>query len=218
MSGSDENMKSAGKAAEQEADMAKNRVDGPDEQPEPDVQSASDAKSQEESGGPDRIAALEAEVADLRDQALRARAEVENVLRRTAREKQDASAYAVSGFARDLLAVSDNLRRALDALPDEARADSKVKAFFDGVEMTERELLNTFERHGIRKIDPRGEKFDHNFHQAMAEVEVEGHAPGTVVDVYQAGYVLRERLLRPAMVTVAKNNTEKPAERVDSSV
>ncbi len=218
MSGSDEDMKAAGKIAEQETDMAKNREQDSDERPDQDAHTASEDQPQAAAGGLDRVAELEAEIEVLRDQALRARAEVENVLRRTAREKQDASAYAVSGFARDLLAVSDNLRRALDALPDEARADGKVKAFFDGVEMTERELLNTFERHGIRRIDPKGEKFDHNFHQAMAEVEADGQTPGTVVDVYQAGYVLRDRLLRPAMVTVAKNNTEKSAERVDSTV
>ncbi len=218
MSGLDEDMKAAGKGAGQETDMTESREQKSGGKPDSDAHATSEDKARTTAADSDRIAELEAEIDSLRDQALRARAEVENVLRRTMREKQDASAYAVSGYARDLLAVSDNLRRALDALPDEARQDSKVKAFFDGVEMTERELLNTFERHGIRQIDPKGEKFDHNFHQAMAEIETDAQAPGTVVDVYQAGYVLRDRLLRPAMVTVARNKKEKSAEHVDSTV
>ncbi|WP_150004509.1 nucleotide exchange factor GrpE [Iodidimonas muriae] len=178
------------------------------------------AQDHPQQGGTDekaRIEALEAEIETLRDSTMRARAEVENVLRRTAKEKQDASAYAISGFARDLLAVSDNLRRTLDALPASAREDGTLKVFVDGVELTERELLSSFERHGIKRIDPKGEKFDHNFHQAMAEVETDAQAPGTVVDVYQAGYVIRDRLLRPAMVTVAKAGTPKAAQGVDTT-
>ncbi|GEQ97469.1 hypothetical protein JCM17844_11060 [Iodidimonas gelatinilytica] len=187
---------------------------------EADGKAGDAAQDQSQQGGADekaRIAALEAEVETLRDAAMRARAEVENVLRRTAKEKQDASAYAISSFARDLLAVSDNLRRTLDALPASAREDGTLKVFVDGVEMTERDLLSSFERHGIKRIDPKGEKFDHNFHQAMAEVETDAQAPGTVVDVYQAGYVIRDRLLRPAMVTVAKAGTSKAAQGVDTT-
>ncbi len=164
-----------------------------------------------------RISELEGEIEHLRDQALRAHAEVENVLRRTEREKKDIAAYGIAAFARDLLAVADNLRRALEAVPEEMRADPRLKAFVEGVEMTERELLAAFERHGIRKIVPAGEKFDHNLHQAMAEVETADQPAGTVVDVYQAGYVLKDRLLRPAMVTVARGGGAKAEpERVDT--
>lgn len=179
--------------------------------PDPSQEAAADGVSSQDS----RIESLEAELAALRDQALRARAEVENVLRRTEREKQDIAAYAISGFARDLLSVSDNLRRTLDALPDALRGDGAVKIFVDGVEMTERDILAAFQRHGIEKITPKGERFDHNFHQAMAEVESD-QPPGTVVDVYQPGYVLKGRLLRPAMVTVAKA-AGKAEGRIDTS-
>lgn len=164
------------------------------------------------------IAELEAQLRDSREQVLRARAEVENVLKRAERDRRDIAAYAVAGFARDLLAVSDNLRRALEALPEDARAAELTRAFVEGIEMTERDLLAAFERHGIRKLVPVGEKFDHNLHQAMAEVEAD-HPAGTVVDVYQPGYVLKERLLRPAMVTVARAAPSgEPAESVDTTV
>jgi len=155
-----------------------------------------------------RVRELEREAAELRDQVLRARAEVENVLRRTQREKQDISAYAISDFARSLLVVADNLRRALEAVPEEARGEQHMKALIEGVEMTERELLSALEKQGIRKIEPRGERFDHNYHQAMAQVDAPDQAPGTVVDVFQPGYVIKDRLLRPAMVTVAKKQAE----------
>lgn len=156
----------------------------------------------------DPVAALTEEVATLKDQVLRARAETENVRRRADRDRADASAYAVTGFARDMLTVSDNLRRALDAMPDDVAAD--MKAFVEGVEMTERELLNTMERYGIKKVEPEvGEKFDHKFHQAMFEVPTPDHAPGSVMQVVAAGYVIKDRLLRPAMVGVAKGEEKK---------
>ena len=155
----------------------------------------------------DPIAALQEEVAALKDQLLRARAETENVRRRADRDRQDASAYAVTGFARDMLSVSDNLRRALDAMPDDV-AD-EMKAFVEGVEMTERELLNTMERYGIKKVEPEvGEKFDHKFHQAMFEVPTADYAPGSVMQVVATGYVIKDRLLRPAMVGVAKGEAK----------
>ncbi|GAK34793.1 protein GrpE [alpha proteobacterium Q-1] len=207
MSGSDEMNRHPTDETRDEAQKPQAGPDSSNPSPESGAEAKAKADAADEKGAstpPDRIGALEAEIETLRDQAMRARAEVENILRRTAREKQETSAYAVSGLARDLLSVPDNLRRALEALPAEARQDKLIKTFVDGVEMTERELLNAFERHGIRRIEPRGEKFDHNFHQAMAEVESHSQAPGTVVDVYQAGYVIRDRLLRPAMVTVAK--------------
>lgn len=156
----------------------------------------------------DPVAALQEEVAMLKDQVLRARAETENVRRRADRDRADASAYAVTGFARDMLTVSDNLRRALDSMPDDTADD--MKAFVEGVEMTERELLNTMERYGIKKVEPEvGEKFDHKFHQAMFEVPTPDHAPGSVMQVVAAGYVIKDRLLRPAMVGVAKSEEKK---------
>ena len=154
------------------------------------------------------VAELQSEVAVLKDQLLRARAETENVRRRAEKDKQDASAYAVTGFARDMLNVSDNLRRALDSQPEDISDD--LKAFVEGVEMTERELLNTMERYGIKKVEPEvGEKFDHKFHQAMFEVPTEEQAPGAVMQVVAPGYVIKDRLLRPAMVGVAKGAEKK---------
>ncbi|MFP6744042.1 MAG: nucleotide exchange factor GrpE, partial [Alphaproteobacteria bacterium] len=152
----------------------------------------------------DEVERLADEVAELNDKLLRAVAETENLRRRTTREREETSKYAVTGFARDLLSVADNLRRALDSLSDEIRGDEALGGLISGVEMTERELLNAFERHGIKCIDPEGEKFDHNFHQAMFEVESTGQPAGTIVQVMEPGYVIAERLLRPAMVGIAK--------------
>lgn len=147
---------------------------------------------------------LEARVKELNDRLLRAIAEAENTRRRAEREVQDARAYAVTGFARELLSVSDNFQRALKALPGDARDKDEFKPFIEGVELTGRELANIFERHGIKMINPKGQAFDHNLHQAMFEVETAEHPPGTVVEVIQEGYTIRDRLLRPAMVGVAK--------------
>ncbi|HYM71350.1 MAG TPA: nucleotide exchange factor GrpE [Stellaceae bacterium] len=154
----------------------------------------------------ERIAALEAELAEGQDKLLRALAEVENVRRRAQRERVDGEKYAVSGFARDLLSVADNLRRALDSLPEAEAKDDRTKNLLAGVAATERELLAVFERNGLKRIDALGERFDHNFHQAVFEAENTGRPAGTVVEVLQPGYLLHERLLRPAMVGVAKGN------------
>jgi len=159
----------------------------------------------------------EAQVADLKDKLLRQIAESENVRKRAERQVSEAASYAISNFAREMLAVSDNLRRALDTLGEDAAQNDDIKAFLEGVEMTERELLNIFERVGIEKIVPVGEKFDHNFHQAMFEIEHTDAAPGTIMQVIQPGYVLKERLLRPAMVGVAKA-AKKDSESVDETV
>ena len=150
---------------------------------------------------------------ELKDRALRAAAEMENLRRRTARDVHDARAYAIAAFARDMLSVSDNLRRAMEAIPAEAKAsgDAGFTALIDGVEITERGMLSTLERHGVKKLDPQGEKFDPNFHQAMFEVQDPTVAPGTVVQVVQSGYSIGERVLRPAMVGVAKGGTKQEA-------
>lgn len=142
---------------------------------------------------------------ELKDRALRAAAEMENLRRRTARDVQDARAYAVSNFARDMLSVSDNLRRALEAIPAEAKAaaDAGLKALAEGVEMTERAMLAALERHGVKKLAPEGEKFDPNFHQAMFEIPNPGVPANTVLQVVQPGYSIGDRVLRPTMVGVS---------------
>jgi molecular chaperone GrpE len=156
----------------------------------------------------ERLAGVEAELADTRDRLLRALAETENVRRRFQREREDTQKYAISGFAKDLLSAADNLRRALDAMPEAEVTDSRTRSLLDGVAATERELLAAFERHGLTRIDPMGERFDHNFHQAIFEAERPELPAGTVVEVLQPGYVLHDRLLRPAMVGVAKGGAK----------
>ena len=152
----------------------------------------------------ERIAALEAELAEGQDKLLRALAETENVRRRAQRERQDAEKYGISRFAEGLLSVADNLRRALDSLPERDAKDDRTRGLLEGVAATERELLAAFERNGLKRIDAMGERFDHNFHQAVFEAENTGRPAGTIVEVLQPGYVLHDRLLRPAMVGVAK--------------
>jgi molecular chaperone GrpE len=165
-----------------------------------------------EAGSADnRLTALEAELAEQKDRLLRALAETENVRRRAQREREDASKYAVTAFAKDLLSAADNLRRALDSLPEAEVKDERTRSLLAGVAATERELLSVFERHGIRRIDPKGDPFDHNFHQAIFEAEREDQPSGTVVEVLQPGYVLHDRLLRPAMVGVAKGGPKPVA-------
>jgi molecular chaperone GrpE len=152
----------------------------------------------------ERLVALEAELADAQDKLLRALAETENTRRRAQRERADAEKYGIGRFAEGLLSVADNLRRALDSLPESEVKDDRMRGLLEGVAATERELLAAFERHGLKRVDPKGERFDHNFHQAVFEIENTGRPAGTVVEVLQPGYVLHDRLLRPAMVGVAK--------------
>jgi molecular chaperone GrpE len=156
-------------------------------------------------------AALEA-AAEFKDKLLRTLAEMENLRKRTEREVAEARQYAIANFSRDVLAVADNMHRALEAIDEELRqsADTKMKSLVEGVELTERELMKVLERNGVKKFSPLGEKFDPNLHQAMYEVPDGDAAPGTVAQVIQAGYMLGERVLRPALVAVAKAN-RKPA-------
>ncbi len=165
-----------------------------------------------------RIAELEEQVAQLKDQALRALADSENLRRRTDREKEQWRKYASADLAKDLFNAVDNLRRALDAAPAERDGlDDTVKNLIVGVEMTEKDVLTAFEKNHIKRIDPMGEKFDYNLHQAMFEVEDASKAPGTVVQVLAPGYVLHDRLLRAAMVGVAKGGKPDDHERVDTT-
>jgi len=170
-----------------------------DAEEEVEVEAAGEPATPEE-----RIAALETELAEAQDRLLRALAETENTRRRAQRERADAEKYSIGRFAEGLLSVADNLRRALDSLPESEAKDDRTRSLLAGVAATERELLAAFERHNLKRIDPMGEKFDHNFHQAVFEAENTGRPAGTIVEVLQPGYVLHDRLLRPAMVGVAK--------------
>ena len=159
--------------------------------------------SEVESGAPnlaDEVVRLNDELAALRDRLLRATAETENVRRRLEREKTDASTYAMTGFARDLLGVADNLARAVAALPDDVAGFDAVKT---GITATERELTTVLGRHGITRVASDG-RLDPNRHQAMLEVESDAHEPGAIVAELQPGYTIKDRLLRPALVSVAK--------------
>ena len=170
--------------------------------------------------GLDPVEALIAERDSLKDQLLRALADVENMRRRTEREMETARKYGHTGFSRDLVGAIDNLARAVEAAPkgEEAPSAEAIDGLVTGIEMSWQEIQTTMERHGIRRISPKGEKFDYNFHQAMFEMPSADLAPGTVVEVVQHGYVLHDRLLRPAMVGVSKaaepqENSEDGAEK-----
>jgi molecular chaperone GrpE len=169
--------------------------------------------SQPVGGEPDPIELLTIENGELKDKYLRLAAEMDNLRRRTEREVKDAKVYSAASFARDMLSVSDNLRRAIDAIPAEARAggDAGFLALVEGVEMTERSMLSTLERHGVKKIEPNGQKFDPNFHQAMFEVPNADIPANTVIQVVQDGYVIGDRVLRPAMVGVSKGGPKADA-------
>jgi molecular chaperone GrpE len=162
------------------------------------------------------IETLSKENADYKDRLLRTLAEMENLRRRTEREIADSRAYGISAFARDILAVADNMDRALGALDNELRekADAGTKALLDGVELTERELLKVLEKHGVKKFEPLGEKFDPNLHQAMYEVPDPSRPAGTIAQVVQPGYMIGERMLRPALVGIAKGGPKLAAEPV----
>lgn len=182
-----------------------------------DTAPAGDATAPEAASLEAMLAEKDQQVADLTDRLVRQVAEMDNMRKRLEKEKQDASAYAVSSFARDLLAVADNLGRALSAIPNTAREDTAINTLIVGVEMTEKELIAVMGRNGIVRQEAKGLKFDPNVHQAMAEVETTAQEPGTVVDVFQPAYTIKDRLLRPAMVTVAKAPAgEEPAARVDT--
>lgn len=166
---------------------------------------ANDAGAAGERSVHDVIAALQAEAADFKDKWIRAHAEIENVRKRLEKEKEETAKYAVTRLARDIVNVGDNFQRAIAAVPaGAAEQDAALKAFLEGVTMTERELLNVLERYGIRQIQPQNEPFNPHMHQAVMEMERADIAAGTVVQVFQAGYTIEDRVLRPAMVAVAR--------------
>ncbi|PHR63188.1 MAG: nucleotide exchange factor GrpE [Robiginitomaculum sp.] len=153
----------------------------------------------------DSIVRLEADLAESRDRILRLAAELENVRKRSERAEQDARKYGVSRFAEDMLSVADNLYRALETVPAEARLDAsdRMTQLVEGVDMTQKSLQTALERHGIKRINPKGEKFDHNLHQAIAQIPSTEHPNGTVAEVVQHGYTIGDRVLRAAMVAVS---------------
>ncbi len=181
-------------------------IDDKDQMPEAANDAAPVDDGMDIPAGPDQeLVAAKQEAAHLKDQLLRALAEAENVRRRAQREREDAAKYAIANFARDVLQVSDNLHRALEAIPAAAlAADEALRNLHEGVSATERQLDAALERHQVKRIWPMGEKFDANLHQAMFEVPTAEQAPGTVVQVMQAGHLIHDRLLRPALVGVAK--------------
>jgi molecular chaperone GrpE len=160
----------------------------------------------------DPVAQARREAAEYKDKLLRTLAEMENLRRRTEREVTDARVYGIASFAREVLAVADNMHRALEAIGPQLRehADAKVKALIEGVELTERELMKALEKGGVKKFSPQGAKFDPNVHQAMFEMENAEVPPGHVAQVIQAGYMIGERVLRPALVAVAKAPKGQP--------
>ncbi len=201
----------ADSGAEEEESTGTVRSDAPEDE---------DRNSEEAAPEIARLNEIESELGTAKENLLRALAETENLRKRAERERQDVSKYAVTGFAREMLPVADNLRRALESVPQELRDDERIATLIEGITLTERELLAAFDRHQIRAVDPLGEKFDHNFHQAMFEVPSDDKPPGTVVKVVQTGYVIVDRLLRPALVGVAAAPKEAapqpPGQHIDT--
>ena len=179
---------------------------------DPTARQGEDAVAESENGQgaaesqPDPLAEAKREAADYKDRLLRTLAEMENLRKRTEREVADARLYGIASFAREVLAVADNMHRALATIGPELRAqgDAQVTALIEGVELTERELLKALEKSGVKKFSPQGEKFDPNVHQAMYEMETTEGPPGYVAQVIQAGYMIGDRVLRPALVAVSK--------------
>lgn len=197
----------------------------------PEAQPGSEAPKTDQAGGTveqetsrpavsEDVAQLKSEVADLKDRLLRAHAEMDNVRKRLEREKAEQAKFAITKFARDIVAVGDNVQRAIDAVPPRmVEQDTTLKSFFEGVTMIERELLSVLSRHGITRLDPKGEPFNPHHHQAVVEVPSEDVPAGSVTQVFQSGYMIEERVLRPAMVAVSKGGAKPapPTEAADAS-
>ncbi len=184
---------------------------------EAEEQAAADAAGEDADAG---TGAVEAEIVDLKDKLLRALAEMENLRRRSQKEREDALKYASANFARDMLSVADNLRRAIESIPEDGDPDgAALVGFIEGIALTEKELLSALERHKIKKIDPMGEKFDPQLHEALFEIPTNDAASGTVMQVMESGYTIHDRLLRPAKVGIAKAAPADmgPGEQVDTT-
>jgi len=187
----------------------------PQKQEQPDIEIQA-AEEQADAGNDSaaKIAELEKQLAEMKDRALREMADAENTRKRAQKEREDTAKYAVGNFAREMLAVADNFRRALDAMPADV-AEPAVKNLITGIDATERQLQAVLERFGIRKIEPLGQNFDPNFHQVMVEIDSPDKPAGTIVQVLQPGYMIHDRLLREALVAVAKGGA--PTKPVDTS-
>ncbi|MEM7679955.1 MAG: nucleotide exchange factor GrpE [Pseudomonadota bacterium] len=171
-----------------------------------------DAQADPEMDYPRVVEALRTELDQTKDQAMRALAEAENARRRAQKDREEASKFAVSSFAKDLLSIADNLRRAIDAVPDDLKEDVRVENLIGGIEATERELLKTFEKNNIEKVEPvTGQAFDPNFHEVMFEAPGTGQPAGSIIEVIEVGYILNGRILRPARVGVAKDEGQAGA-------
>ena len=182
-----------------------------------DVGSEASSEAKASPASEEIIAQLQAEIVDLKDRVLRAHAEADNMRKRAEREKEDTAKYAITRFARDIVGLTDNFRRAIGAIPaGAAEQDPALKSFLDGVTMIEREFLNVLERHAIKQISPLGEIFNPYLHQAVMETLNADVAAGTVVQVFQPGYTIEDRVLRPAMVVVAKGG-QKPGKPIDAT-
>lgn len=177
---------------------------------EPEEQVQPEQAPQELPPPEEKIRLLEEEIAALKDQRMRALAETENVRKRAGRDLEETAKYAVTPFAREMVSVLENLKRASENIHAHAGDSDLTRTLDEGVELTLKELLAIFERYGIRRIDPMGARFDHNLHQAVAQIDRADMPPGTVVQVVEAGYVIHDRLLRPAMVVVSKAAGEPP--------
>lgn len=177
-----------------------------------------DISSTEEPSLESELGQLKKQLTEMKDNWLRAMAESENLRKRAHKEREDALKYGAVNFGRDMVIVADNLHRALQSCPLTDDLPANIKALINGVEMTAKEMLSIFEKHNIRRLSPLGEKFDPNFHQAMFEIETNEQPAGTVMQVLQDGYVMHDRLLRPAMVGVAKNSASStdPSSKVDT--
>ena len=188
----------AAAAADAAADMAA-------EAAEAEEQAEADAAGEDVQIEIDAAGKADAEIADLKDKLLRALADIENLRRRSQKEREDALKYASANFARDMLSVADNLRRAIESIPEEGDPDgAALVGFIEGIALTEKDLLSALERHKITKIEPMGEKFDPQFHEALFEIPTNDAASGTVMQVMETGYTIHDRLLRPAKVGIAK--------------
>lgn len=172
---------------------------------EAEEQAEADAAGEDVQVEIDAAGKADAEIADLKDKLLRALADIENLRRRSQKEREDALKYASANFARDMLSVADNLRRAIESIPEEGDPDgAALVGFIEGIALTEKDLLSALERHKITKIEPMGEKFDPQFHEALFEIPTNDAASGTVMQVMETGYTIHDRLLRPAKVGIAK--------------
>ena len=206
-------------------DQDKNNQDIPEaandaETPEEEVVEQEVSEAEKTGSGDDGDMTAEEEVAELKDKLLRTLADMENLRRRSQKDREDALKYSSANFARDMLSVADNLRRAIDSIPEDGDPDgAALVGFIEGISLTEKELLSTLERHGIRKIDPMGEKFDPQFHEAMFEIPSAEAENGTVLQVVEVGYVIHDRLLRPAKVGIAKAGPAPtgPGDQVDTT-